>query len=219
MIKVRASALGRAMTNGRGKNAGMGETAKTFARELWIKQKYNREPFVMTKEMRKGIECEEASLSLYTKVTNQIVTKNEHHFNNEWLTGTPDILLKDEVVDIKTSWDIFTFHNAIDIKQYEWQLRAYMMLCNKSKATIAYCLVNNPPQQVSDELYRLQFKFDGGEENPEYERAANRLEKLMQYDDIHPTERVKFFSIWRETEKEDLIKARVLEINEYIKTL
>ncbi len=63
----------------------------------------------------------------------EIVFKNEEMFTNEYIKGTPDLLIKDDsgavinVPDIKSSWDIHTFMNAKmdDIsKEYYWQGQA-----------------------------------------------------------------------------------------------
>lgn len=218
-LRIRCSELGIIMTNGRGKNASMGLTAKSKLREIWVNETFGRHKVVLSREMTKGIEQEETSLSLYTQVKGELLVKNETNLHNEWLTGTPDVIGDDYILDIKTSWDIFTFANVQDVKDYEWQLRGYMMLTGKPQARLVYCLVNNPPQQISDEMYRLQFKFIDGEDNPEYERAANALEKLMVYDDIDPKLRVKEFIIDRDLDIEEQIKARVEEARAYFKTL
>jgi len=214
-MRVRASQLGLLMTNGRGKDAGMGETAKGLVKDIWIYDKYKRRPLVFSKQMRKGIECEEDSLSLYTATQGAFVAKNEKNFTNEYLTGTPDAFNKTLVVDVKTSWDIFTFADAEITTLYEWQLRAYMMLLNVDHAELAYCLVDMPSAMLSDELYRLQYNFTGGEENPAYEDAANQLLLNSVYSDIPAEERIKVFKIERDAEKEAAIIARVLEAREY----
>ena len=218
-FKCRASALGQLMTNSRSKSEPMGETAKSLIREIWIKDNFGREQVINSKYMTKGNECEEDSMSLYTKVTNHLVVKNELHFNNEWLTGTPDIVTADGIIDIKTSWSIWTFANAGMTKDYEYQLRSYMMLCDKPKAELAYCLVDTPPQMVSDELYRMHFNYIGGDANPQYDKDAEQVQKNMTFSDIDPKLRVKRFTLERDLQIEEQIKERVKIAREYYNNL
>ena len=214
-FKCRASSLGALMTNGRSKSEPMGETAKTLIRETWIADNFGRKQVITSKYMTKGILCEEDGLSLYTQVTGALIVKNETNFNNEWITGTPDIITEDSIIDTKLSWDIWTFAKADLSKEYEWQLRAYMMLCDKPKAQLAYCLVNTPNDMISDELYRLQYAFVGGDSNPAYDEAAEQVKLNMMFQDIEPKLRLKTFDIERDFEIEERIKERVELAREY----
>jgi hypothetical protein len=207
------------MTNGRGKDAGMGETAKSLIKDIWIADKYGRRPQVFSKQMRKGIECEEDSLSLYTTTQCALVTKNEVNYSNDFITGTPDAFNRDLVVDVKTSWDIWTFSKSELTPLYEWQLRGYMMLLNLPEAHLAYCLVDMPNSLLSDELYRLQYNFTNGEDNPEYDNAAEQLKRNSIYSDIPASERIKVFKIVRDIEKEEQIINRVKEGRQLYETL
>ena len=216
---ARASRLGDLMTNGRGKNAGMGQTAMTYVREQWIADFYNRQKIVRTKFMTKGIEVEEDSLTLYTQVTGNLLTKNENNLRNNWITGTPDATTKNEVIDIKSSWDIWTFATADMNKAYEWQLRAYMMLLDIDSAVLAYCLVDTPSALIIQEQKKLYYDFDCDDNNPEYIELADQIERNMTFGDIPPEQRLKLFHIERDMEMEEQIKNRVSEAREYYNNL
>jgi len=202
-LTFRCSSLGRLMTNGRGKST-MGMTAKDFVRETWIGKNYHRRPFVQTKPMIKGTEVELDSMELYTQVTGELITKYEgDRLKNDWIGGTPDAVLEDSVLDIKSPFDIFTFSKSMLTPLYEWQLRGYMMLLDKSYATLAYCLVNAPADMVEGELRYL----DG----EDYDTKR----KLLVYDDIDPADRIRTFRVDRDMEKEQMIIDRVEEARRY----
>ncbi len=96
----------------------------------------------------------------------QMYVKNQNHFNNEYLTGTPDIIHVNKTIDTKCSWDIFTFYNSVDDDldpMYEWQGRGYMNLTGATTHTVVHCLVNTPDDEITNELYRDSFNWQGNE--------------------------------------------------------
>jgi len=217
-LKFRCSSLGQLMTNDRSGKA-MGETAKTLVRETWIGYKYGRWPAVRSKYLTKGIMSEEDSLTLYTQHTGQIYVKNETNFKNDWITGTPDIVDGDTVIDIKSPFDIWTFSKSEMTKDYEWQLRGYMMLTGAKNATLAYCLSDMPASMLSHELYMAQFDFAGGEADEAYQRHADQVSKNYTYADIPVSDRVKVFHLERDLDLEQKLIERVKEAREYAETL
>ena len=205
-LKFRCSSLGKLMTNGRGKDS-MGETAKQFIRETWVQEKYGRSPYVQTKPMMKGNKCEEDSLSLYTRVTGDLLIKHVGGMSNDWIKGTPDATNSECVVDIKSPYNIFTFMNAELTSLYEWQLRGYMWLTGKECATLAYCLVDMPEDMLDKELQWV--------DTEDYEK----VKKLCVYSDIPEEERVKLFHIQRDKEKERQIIERVEQARIFAQSL
>ena len=221
-IKFRCSQLDKLMTNGRGKSPTMGLTAKGLVSEVFIRNNFAREKVFSSKETRKGIEQEETSFDLVCDVTGKLWTKNEANLVNDYITGTPDAFNDEIVIDIKTAWDIFSFHNktmADALKSYEWQLRGYMMLLNTDKAQIVYTLVNSTEAQILEAKKRLYYSYDCDEENPDYMRDSEMTERLMKYDDIEPSKRIKAFEFERDAEKEQMLIDRVEEARKYYKTL
>ena len=73
--------------------------------------------------------------------------KNEKSFENEYITGTPDVLVNGEILDTKCSWNGKTFLDSITDElntDYEWQIRGYMDLTGYSKGRVCYCLMDTP---------------------------------------------------------------------------
>lgn len=161
MLKIRCSQIYRIMTDPRSKKAKedgeLSETTKTYLQELWIEKKYGRRKEVKSKYLEKGNEKEEASITLLSNVSGKLFFKNEQFYENDFLTGTPDIV-KPELIDIKTSWDIHTFFSnhtrfgAVVDKNYKYQLQGYMALTDAPSATLVYCLVNTPVELAEKEM-------------------------------------------------------------------
>ena len=169
-MKVRASALSKVMTMPRGKsdkeNYILGETAKSYIKELAINDFFGIKKKISTKQMEKGTLCEQDSIDLINLVEFTKYVKSKESGENEYLTGHPDLLTETEVVDVKTSWDATTFPwlkddaNIAMLKSgYDWQLRAYMMLFNKERGRIAYCLVDTPDELIGafddEEMHKI----------------------------------------------------------------
>lgn len=196
--KFRCSGFGNLMTDPRLKSETLSETTKSYLLECWVKSKYGREKDISNKYMEKGLFCEEDSLDLVSKVVYQRpVFKNKARYENEFITGTPDLITGEHVLDIKTSWDIFTFFNAEVSKAYYWQLQGYMALTGKRTAVLCYCLVNAPEHLIEDEKRRLAWKMGliDPESNAKYLEKAKQIEKNMTFTDIPESDRVIKFQI------------------------
>ena len=167
------------------------ETTKSFLRELWVQETFGRQKIEMigNKYTTKGIMCETDSIELFERVTGKTYFKNNEQLENEYIVGTPD-LKKPDLVDIKTSWDLFTYAGVDEkkaMKDYYYQLAGYMWLTGEESATLAYCLVNTPDILANDELYRLSFKL------PDDQTELYRHNYI--YDDIPEDMRVKQYHI------------------------
>ena len=222
MYKFRASAMHRLMTSGRRKDETFGLTAYTFMREVWIAEKFGRYPAGTSKHMVKGVQNEEAALTLFTEVDGNLYMKNESHFKDDHFTGTPDIIKGALVIDIKNSWDIFTFFEA-DVKpEYNTQLQVYMALTGCTSARLVYCLTSAPEWMVTSEKNRLFYQM-GGHEMPdhasaEYMRKSLQIEKNITFDDIDKAKRVKAFDVVRDEAYIETMRARVVEANSIMAT-
>jgi len=181
----------------------LSETAKSYIKAIAKEDFYGYESEFSNKYTAKGINCEQDSINLLNLVSFQEYEKNTVRVNTRFLTGEADIVTEDEVIDIKTSWSLDTFPalpSDINIKDYEMQLRGYMFLYEKPKATVCYCMVSTP-----DELCT-------------YENQT-----LHKVDHIAPEKRITSLSIERDLEIEAKIKAVCLEAvefyNEYVNQL
>ena len=139
---------------------------------------------------------EDTSIDLYNEVHGTLYLKNTERLSNEFITGECDINAEDKIIDIKSSWSLETFPASpddVNNKDYEWQLRGYMMLYNKPKAELAYCMVSTPDYLLKD--------WDNLD-----------IHKVDKHD---PFLRVTCISFERDTEKEELIAQRVKDCREF----
>jgi len=203
-ILIRASSVGYLMSEPvtkADKEAGvLSKTAQKHLLDVYISEKYNRRRDIQTKQMKKGIEVEQESIDLLSMYLKKPFVKNTERFSNKYITGLPDII-DDGIIDIKSSYDLWTFLGNIPDKLdnlYYWQMQSYMWLTGKTKATIAYCLVNTPDNIIQQEKYYLLKKLDViSEESPEFVKEAMKLELNMKFDDIAMNERILMFDVSR----------------------
>ena len=188
----RASQLGKLMTDARTKS-GLSETTKSALLEVYIANKYKRYKEISNKYIEKGLAVENDAIDMWRRSRGEIVFKNEQMFVNEYIKGTPDLLIIDEndkcinVPDIKSSWSIHTFMDAVkdDIcKDYYWQGQAYCWLTGAPKATFCYVLVNAPIEMINDEKYRLARRLNliDPQGDPTFIKKAQSIERNMIYD-------------------------------------
>lgn len=211
------------MTDSRNKDP-LGETCKGHLMECWIKERYGREKKFSNKYTEKGTEQEEDSISLYALQKKSAYFKNNKTFSNDWITGTPDIITKDTIIDIKTSWSIHTFYAVLSKpvdKGYELQLQAYMELTNRDNAKLVYCLVNTPDKLINDAKRKLAWEMMviDPEADERYLEACAQLEREMIFDDIPPRERYIELSVERDPKVMAKVQARILECRHFLKKL
>jgi hypothetical protein len=200
---IRCSALPKIMTASRSKSEVLSETAKSYIKQIAKEDFYGYYSELDNKYINKGRQCEQDSINLLNLVNFTSYTKNEIRINTDILTGEADIVAENGIIDIKTSWSLDTFPalpDDINAKDYEMQLRGYMMLYNKQKASVVYCMVDTP-----EELR--------GWEN----------EQLHNVSHIAPEKRITSISFERDLEIEKLITKKCTEAikfySEYINQL
>ena len=198
--------------------------------KVYIKDKYGREKDIHSRYMIKGLEVEEDSLTLYSRFTKQYFTKNEETFKNEWIKGTPDIIVNPSkeaetdhlqtIIDIKSSWDIFTFFDTTisELKDgYYWQLQGYMALTGASKARLVYCLCDTPDSILNDEKRRLMWRMNVLSDNdPFFIDACEKLDKLHTYSDVDIEERVHVIEFDRNDEDIERLYKRIEDCRKYM---
>lgn len=222
----RCSSLGYIMTNPRS-GTGLSETCQTHLVDVYVSNRYGRNDDVNTKYMEKGNAVEEDSITLYSRVTKKFHTKNVDSLTNKWIKGTPDLFEGDtihqatHIVDIKSSWDIYTFMRVATKeinKNYYWQLQGYMDLTGAQSATLAYCLVNTPDHLIEDEQRRLMYKMGVIDPtgNDRFAEACAEIERNMRFDDIPMHERLITFPILRNDVDIMKMHARVEECRKWL---
>ena len=199
---IRCSALRLAMTEARAKNAGLSETAKKVVEDEIRTLYFGVREKISSKAMQKGIDCEQQSIDLLNNVEFRLskpYVKNSERKSNQWITGECDIYDADTrtIRDIKTSWSIATYPLFADnANDYEWQMRGYMMLWDCDTAIVDYCLVDTPEQLIGYEQRELH---------------------IVSH--IDPEKRVKSFVFERDEQKEQRIKERCEQLQEYFELL
>jgi hypothetical protein len=206
------------------KEAGvLSKTAQKHLIEVYISEKYGRKRDIQTKQMKKGIEAEQDSIDLLSMYLKLPFSKNEERFKNDFITGLPDIINGDTIIDIKSSYDLWTFLGNIPDKLdnlYYWQMQSYMWLTSTIKATIAYCLVNTPESIIQQEKYYLLKKMDViSEESPEFIKEAMKVEFNMTFDDISINERILTFNVNRNEDDILRIEHKVLKARTFLQEL
>jgi hypothetical protein len=224
---IRSSSVGYLMTEPQSKadkEAGLlSKTAQKHLLDIYIAEKYGRKKDIQTKQMKKGIEVEQDSIDLLSIYLKMPFSKNDQRFTNDYITGFPDIIDNNRIIDIKSSYDLWTFIGNIPDKLdslYYWQMQSYMWLTNTKNAVIAYCLVNTPSSIIEQEKYYLLKKMDvATEENPEYIKEAMKIEFNMSFDDIAIDERVLMFNVGRNEDDILRIQQKVEKAREYLREL
>ena len=224
---IRASSVGYLMTepvSKADKEAGvLSKTAQKHLIEVYIAEKYGRKRDIQTKQMKKGVEAEQDSIDLLSMYLKLPFSKNEERFKNDFITGLPDIINGDTIIDIKSSYDLWTFLGNIPDKLdnlYYWQMQSYMWLTGTKNATIAYCLVNTPESIIEQEKYYLLKKMDViSEESPEFIKEAMKIEFNMTFDDISINERILTFNVSRSEDDILRIENKVLKSRTFLQEL
>jgi len=224
---IRASSVGYLMTEPitkADKEAGLlSKTAQKHLLEVYIAEKYGRKKDIQTKQMKKGVEVEQESIDLLSMYLKMPFNKNEKRFTNDFISGSPDIIDNERIIDIKSSYDLWTFIGNIPDKLdslYYWQMQSYMWLTGTKSAVIAYCLVNTPENIIEQEKYYLLKKMDvATEENPEYVKEAMKIEFNMSFDDIAMEERILMFHVSRNEDDILRIQQKVEKAREFLREL
>jgi hypothetical protein len=197
MFKLRASASGKVMTNPRVKTELLSETTKSYVKEYLISEIYGIKKQINNKFLNKGIWLEDEAIDKAIEWLDiPFALKNEKFFEDDFFCGTPDLILDDEVLDIKCSWDAFTFplfDNEIPTKDYFYQLQVYMHLTGKRNARLVYVLLNTPDELVYEEKH--------------------------SYDNMDKKYRIKTYDIEYSEEVIADLQERVTNIRNYIKTI
>ncbi len=194
-FKIRASAAGKLATKSRSKSEALSQTTKSYLQE-WAKQEiYGVRKDISSKYLDKGNAVEDDAIDYAADALGWLfATKNDEYFENEYFCGTPDVILEDKIIDIKSSWDCFTFplfEEDVPNKDYYYQLQVYMHLTGKKQAELVYVLMNTP----EDLAYSKE---------------------LHNYSDLPSKHRIKVFEIDYDEDAIELLIERVQESKEYL---
>lgn len=189
----------------------LSDTTKTYLKEVYMLHKYGKETVGGSERSKytiKGRSVEEESIAMLSRIDNSLYSKNEDRYTNEYLTGEPDIIVKDEsglpikIIDIKSSWDGASLLSNIGKplnNLYYWQVHGYMALTGAKEAEVTYCLVNMPEEIINGEKNRIFRAMNPAtEENLDYKKVVDRLVNNMTFDEIPIRERIVRFAVPRD---------------------
>ena len=210
---VRCSAIGKIMTSPRSKGEVLSQTTKSYIKELVLEHKYGIRKEINSRYLDKGNMVENESIELTEKVLDlDLIVKNESYFENDFICGTPDIIMGDTIIDVKSSWSAHTFPFFLDEelpnKDYYYQLQGYMALTGATKGMVVYCLINTPEEIVLDEIRRTSWSRH---ELDVTEETEAEVRQQHEFDHIPEVNRVKAYHIER---NEDVIQAIYDRVNE-----
>lgn len=196
----------------------LSKTCITYLRK-WADEKiYKRRVEFTSKQTDKGNLVEDVSID-YASIHLEwgLVSKNLERFHNEWAHGEPDLVLENEVPDIKSSYTHETFplySPELENKDYEWQDLVYQWLTGIKKGSIVFVLTSMPDEMIRKEA-RFSKQLSEGYTEQEYEEFAEQF----RYDDLPPYLRIKQYDVEYSEEKIEAIKTRVNECRKYIETV
>jgi hypothetical protein len=208
------------MTSPKSKGEVLSQTAKTYLKELAIEEKFGIRKEFSSRYTDKGNIQEDTAIEMASKVFSlPFALKNTDYFENEFIKGTPDLILEDEIIDIKCSWDGTTFpwfEDELPNKDYYWQMVGYCWLTRRSKARVVYCLVDTPEDIVQDEIRRTswkKFEIDVTEETETEVRAKH------EFSHISENKRIRAYLVELTDEDIDKVKEKLLHAREYYNNL
>lgn len=224
-FKVRASGASHIVAQPRSKKdkeAGLlAESVKTHVRDVFLSDFFGYRETVVTDIMTKGHLMETESRKLVQAVLGgETRMRNVTQFDNDFARGTPDIVMKDCVEDIKNPWSLRTFFNASITPAYYWQAQVYMWLTEVHKFRLIYTLNPTPFELIQNEKNRLFYKFEDANNNPDYEEACKQIDHNNDLILQLPEEfRVKVFDIEYNQTDIDFLMNQILRCRKYYKEL
>jgi len=196
-------------------------TAKTMIEAMWLKNTFGYREIITTDAMTKGLRLEQESMALAQQVLGGAFrSKNRETLKNDFIIGTPDIILSDYVEDIKTCYNLRTFFEAEPTKLYLTQAQCYMALTGRKSYRLIYCLVPNTDEAIIKECERVAWQYGRDYENQDYIDHCTQI-KLNNdcIKSIPPMQRVKVFEFSYDESVMDMLYKKVELGREYYLTL
>ncbi len=182
---VRASALSNIMTMPRAKKdreTTLSETAKSWIKKKVIQDYLGAEFFSGSKQTEKGNLMESEGIKMLSELDYfdaDVLQKNDKSELNDILSGTPDLVLQDSIIDIKCPWDASTFpwftedaDKEVKKSGYDWQIKSYCYLFGKSHGQVVYCLTDTPQDLLTEWDNWDLHRFDHIESNKRITKSS-----------------------------------------------
>ena len=194
-----------------------GATALSYIRDCWLRNEYGYDEPIVTNEMLKGLLCEDDAIGVVTRqVPGPWREKNELSWENDWFTGTPDIVLDDAIEDVKCSWTIKSYVDVQHPSALYWaQGQVYMDLTGRDTFRLCHVLLPTPESIVMEEQKRFYFRFNCDEDDPHYIQCYRQLEAMHDVSMIPEDQRIKVFEFKREDMYLERLKKRVEQAQQF----
>jgi hypothetical protein len=185
---------------------------KTQIEILFYQKKFDFRKNFTNKFVQKGHICEASSINDIVKFLDlPIAVKNEKHFRNKWITGTPDVdfsKLKFQI-DMKNVYypeGLDTFDDVVDYG-YEMQMHGYNWLL-KIKDAFVIKILKNPPEEILEKEIWIHAKQNGLDRPTDESREYVR--ELMDYEGKQPLkDRINIYHVKTQKYHIDAIKEGV----------
>lgn len=141
-------------------------------------------------QLEKANMAEPEAIKFLSKIDSIEYTKNDQLFENKWLKGIPDVLLREEngkitkIIEIKTSYDLPSFI-LTKLKPERpsnlYEVLGYMDITGCKKAEIVHILVDMPEKIASFEEKRLRERYELLEIAPDLinDRILSRMNDMV----------------------------------------
>lgn len=218
-FKIRCSSIGHIMAKPKS-GASLSVGAMTYC-DNWIKTRLFNDRTIMINSpcIAKGNIMEDNSIDFIAQQLGYgFLIKNDEEFEDEYKTGTPDILPRGEriVIDVKNSWDWKTFpllEDELPNELYRWQVMGYMSLTGCTSAKVIYTLMDTPQYLIEKAARSYCFNQGYDELDPD---VYAEFERNMTYPDVPDRYKIKQFVVERNEEDIERIDHVVNDCRKYI---
>lgn len=223
-IKIHCSSLGKILTNPKSKadieEGNLSATAKSHLIEVYARELYDFKKELNNKYVNKGWEVEPEAIEELSLQVRYPMEKNEEVFSSEYFVGTPDVITKNMVFDVKSSYDWITFLSNIPSEldpMYVAQVNGYLDLLGYDTGYIAYVLLDTPESIRNKEKFYLLSSMDViSEESPSFVKAWEEKEKNMIFSNHPIEERILLFEVKKDQELLDKAKQKVIKARQFL---
>lgn len=197
--------------------------AKSYLKRLYGFLKYGK--WSASKEKgnkytEKGKLAEPDAIALINYLDNRECVKNEVRYDTEWLSGIPDVIDGEYIIDVKASWDWETFAENIGKPLnplYWWQIQGYFDVKELGEGEVSYCLVDTPESILQQERLNLAKRMDAlTMESPEFRLAEAIMVNNLTFSDIPAMERRLKYPVTRDDAAIQKIHDTIPKCREYL---
>lgn len=146
-FKIRCSAISKILPPNE-KDTELSKGVQSYLIEWYANEIGQDYEDLQTKYTIKGNLCESEHIFFIGEKLGVFgIEKNTNMYVNEYIHGTPDVVERGYIIDVKCSWNYKTFTSAVVSKRnydYWCQLQGYMALTGKPMACLSYALLDTP---------------------------------------------------------------------------